>query len=309
MTGKINRVVRAVSALSIVVLALLLGGCKLAILNPQGIVAADETRLLIDATLIMLLIVAPSIALTLYFAWRYNTKRKAKYTPDWAHSNTLEVVWWGIPCAVVIVLASITWISTHKLDPYRPLQSKQQPLVIQAVALNWKWLFIYPKQGVASVNFVEFPANVPIEFQITSDAPMNSFQITQLAGQIYAMAGMRTQLHLMADHAGDYRGLSTNFSGDGFSGMHFIARASASQEQFQQWVNSVKQTPQQLSLDVYQQLMLDSENNPVTYYSTVKNGLFDLVVKKYMDPKLQALMPQQPARQLSSNQAGVHHAS
>lgn len=261
-----------------------LSGCKLAILNPKGVIAADETRLLIEATFIMLIVVVPSIIMTLIFAWRYSERKdKAKYTPDWSHSVLLESVWWAIPCCIILVLATITWISTHHLDPYRPVQSKHKPITIQAVALNWKWLFIYPKQNIATVNYVQFPEDVPVEFVVTSDAPMNSFQITQLAGQIYAMAGMQTKLHLIANEQGDYHGLSTSFSGDGFSDMKFIAHVG-SQHEFDQWVKKVKQSPKKLSLAAYKQLAKDSENNPVTYYSSAANHLFKKIIVKYLKP-------------------------
>lgn len=309
MTFRIHRIVRSVLILLTLGAATLLSGCKLAILNPKGAIAADETRLLIEATLTMLIVVVPAIVLTLVFAWRYSAKRdKGKYSPDFSHSNVLEAIWWAIPCAIIIVLATITWISTHHLDPYRPIVSKEKPITIQVVALNWKWLFIYPKQNIATVNFVEFPQDVPIEFQVTSDAPMNSFQITQLAGQIYAMAGMRTRIHMIANEPGDYRGLSTSYSGDGFSGMHFVARATKTKEQFEKWVKKVQQSPQHLSLKNYQELMKDSENNPVVYYSGVKKDLFNVVIMKYMDPKLQHLLPKTTI--FSSNQSvDNHHAS
>jgi len=286
---KCNRAVRSVLFLFTFATILLLGGCQLAILNPKGVIAADETRLLIEATLTMLVVVVPAIVLTLVFAWRYSARRdKAKYTPDWSHSTVLETVWWAIPCCIIIVLATITWISTHHLDPYKPIVSKEKPITIQAISLNWKWLFIYPKQNIATVNFVEFPANVPIEFQVTSDAPMNSFQITQLAGQIYAMAGMRTKIHMIANQQGDYHGMSTNFSGDGFSNMKFIARAS-SKKQFNEWVKKVKRSPKKLTIAEYKQLAKDSEDNPVSYYSATAKHLFNDVILKYINPHMQSL--------------------
>lgn len=309
MTCKKNRVIRTFGLLLVAASTLLLSGCKLALLHPKGAIAADETRLLIEATLTMLIVVVPSLLLTLFFAWRYSAKRdKGKYSPDWSHSNTLEAIWWGIPCIIIIILATITWISTHHLDPYRPIASKKKQMVIQVVSLNWKWLFIYPKQGIATVNFVEFPVNTPVEFQVTSDAPMNSFQITQLAGQIYAMAGMRTRIHMIANDPGDYHGLSTSYSGGGFAGMHFIAHVPKTEQDFNNWVTKVKQSSKHLSLDAYQQLMKDSKNNPVTYYSTVKDGLFQSIINKYMNPKKQHLLPRDP--QLKSLTAmEVNHGS
>lgn len=264
---------------------LLLSGCNMVVLNPKGVIAADEKQLLITALLLMFIIVIPVIILTFVIARRYRASNtKAKYTPDWAHSTMLEVVWWGIPTAIIIVLATITWISAHKLDPYRPLDSKVKPITIQVVALQWRWLFIYPEQHIATINFIQFPVNTPVTFLITSDAPMNSFQIPQLAGQIYAMAGMETKLHLMANAIGDYNGRSVSFSGDGFAGMKFIARAS-SQQDFNAWVNTVKQSSDQLTIAAYNALVPPTEDDNVKYYSSVANDLFKKVVMKYMMPE------------------------
>ena len=309
MNDKLNRLAKALGCLLIIVTALMLGGCQLAILNPKGAIAADETRLLIEATLTMLVVVVPALLLTLVFAWRYSAKRnKGKYSPEWSHSTVLEAVWWGIPCIIIIILATITWISTHHLDPYRPIASKKKQMVIQVVALNWKWLFIYPEQHIATVNFVEFPVNTPIEFQLTSDAPMNSFQITQLAGQIYAMAGMRTRLHLIANKPGNYHGLSTSYSGEGFAGMHFIAHVTNNQQDFNAWVSKVKQSKRPLDLTAYQALLKDSQNNPVSYYAPVATGLFQSVISKYMNPQQQHLLPRNPQRQ-SLTASEINHGS
>lgn len=262
----------------------LLSGCHAVLLDPQGPIATDEKHILIATTLLMSLVVVPVILLTLFFAWRYRASNtKAAYSPGWAHSTSLEVTWWSVSSVIIAVLAIITWISTHQLDPYEPLAVKEKPLTIQAVALNWKWLFIYPEQHIATINFVQFPVGVPINFLITAEGPMNSFQIPQLAGQIYAMAGMQTKLHVLASKAGDYRGLSTNFSGEGFSDMKFIARAS-SLEQFDQWIKKVKTSPQDLTARTYQQLTKDSINHPVEYYSSISPDLFNDIIMKSMMP-------------------------
>lgn len=262
----------------------LISGCKMVLLDPKGLIAADEKRLLITAVLLMLIIVIPVIVLTLVFAWKYRASNTAaKYTPDWAHSTALEVVWWTIPCIIIAILATITWISSHQLDPYRPLDVKGKPITIEAISLEWKWLFIYPDQHIATVNYVEFPAQVPVRFLITSDAPMNSFQIPQLAGQIYAMAGMKTKLNLIANETGDYSGLSTNYSGAGFSDMKFAVRAT-SQAEFDQWVKTVKKSSQKLTPDVYNKLAQPSDNDPVGYFSYAPSDLFNNVVMKFMMP-------------------------
>ncbi len=263
---------------------LLLGGCNAALLDPKGTIALKEMHLLVGSTLLMLIVVIPVILMSFFFAWRYRaSNRKAKYNPHWEHSNLLELICWTIPIIIITILATVTWVSTHRLDPFRPLDAKSKPLIIQVVALNWKWLFIYPEQRIATVNFVQMPVNVPVRFQITSDAPMNSFLIPRLAGQIYAMAGMRTKLNLIATEVGDYRGISANYSGDGFSGMHFVARVS-SQQDFNKWLNKAKQMPNSLTLTEYNKLVEPSEYNRVEYFSSVKKGLFNQIIMKYMRP-------------------------
>jgi len=257
---------------------------NLGVLSPHGIIASDERLLLITAVGLMLIVVIPVIILTVVFAWKYRASNtKAKYSPDFAHSTILEVIWWSIPIIIIGILAVITWVTSHRYDPYRPLDIKTKPIIIQVIALDWKWLFIYPDQNIATVNFVELPVNVPVRFFITADAPMNSFQIPQLAGQIYAMPGMRTELNLMASQTGDFMGMSTNYSGVGFAGMNFTARAT-SQADFDTWVKTVQKSSQRLSKDAYKQLQQPSENNSVQSYSTVTNDLFNNVMMSYMMP-------------------------
>jgi len=287
-------------AISTCGLTLLLNGCKYAILDPKGSIAADEKHILIISVLLMLMVVVPVIILTFTFAWRYREKNtKAIYSPSWAHSTPLEIIWWSIPCIIIGVLGTITWVSSHQLDPYRPLSSMKQPITIQVIALEWKWLFIYPDQHIATVNFVQFPVGVPIRFLITAEGPMNSFQIPQLAGQIYAMAGMQTKLNLIANEIGDYAGISANFSGKGFSGMKFIARAT-SQEQFSLWVKIVKQSPKQLTPIEYNKLAQPSENNIVEYFSSANQYLFETAVMNPMMPipikNLEKCTPNQKAK-------------
>ncbi|NNM60262.1 MAG: ubiquinol oxidase subunit II [Legionellales bacterium] len=266
-------------------LPLLLSGCNAVVLNPKGVVAVDEKHLLITALLLMLTIVLPVIILTAVISRRYRASNKeAKYSPDWSHSYVLEAIWWGVPIIIISILATITWISTHHLDPHRPLVSDKKPLVIQVVALQWRWLFIYPEQNIATMNYVEFPTNVPVTFLITADAPMNSFQIPQLGGQIYAMAGMQTQLHLMANEPGIYEGRSVNFSGDGFTGMAFTATATPSEDEFNQWVTTVKSSGTPLTFDAYKQLAKPSEDVSVQNYSSAQNALFDNIIMKFMMP-------------------------
>jgi cytochrome o ubiquinol oxidase subunit 2 len=264
-------------------MAALLGGCHMSVLDPKGQVAADEKSLIITATLLMLLVVIPVIFLTLYFAWKYReSNTAATYMPNWSYSHRIEAVVWAVPIAIILVLGTITWKTTHELDPYKPLESKVKPITIQVVSLDWKWLFIYPDQHIATINEIQFPANTPVNFKITSDTVMNVFFIPQLGSQIYAMAGMQTQVNLIADTAGTYDGLSTNFSGAGFPDMKFTATAS-SQADFDAWVAKVKASPNKLGLDNYSELAKPSSKDPVKYFSNVEPVLYAAVLDKYMD--------------------------
>jgi cytochrome o ubiquinol oxidase subunit II len=273
-----NRPARRIVRLLPLPAALLLSGCQWAVLDPKGPIGLQERSIILTATVLMLLVVVPVIALILIFAWRYRASNtQAEYRPDWSHSNRIEAVVWLVPCAIVAALGVLAWKSSHTLDPYRPLDSKVQPIRIDAVALDWKWLFIYPQQRVATVNQVAFPANVPVEFHITSASVMNAFFIPRLGSQIYAMAGMQTQLHLLANEPGTYRGLSSNYSGDGFSGMTFKAIALP-QRGFDAWLARVRASQQTLGTNAYAQLARPSENNRVAYYSQVPPGLFADIV-------------------------------
>ena len=260
---------------------LLLGGCKWTLLDPVGQVGVEERNLIITATLLMLLVVVPVILMTLIFAWKYRASNKnATYAPKWSHSTKIEVVIWTVPILIIIALGVITYKSTHALDPYRPLESDVKPVTIEVVALDWKWVFIYPEQGIATVNKIVFPANTPVNFRITSDSVMNSFFIPGLGGQIYAMAGMTTKLHLIANKNAEMDGISANYSGAGFTGMKFKAIAT-SEEDFNAWVAEVKASPKQLDNAEYAALEKPSENNPVELYSTVTPNLFQLIIDKY----------------------------
>jgi len=264
-------------------MAALLSGCHYSVLDPKGQIAADEKSLIITSTLLMLIVVIPVIVLTLWFAWKYRASNtSATYLPNWSYSHRIEAVVWAVPCAIVLVLGVLTWKTTHQLDPFRPIDSKVKPMTIEVVSLDWKWLFIYPEQHIATVNEIQFPAGTPVNFKITSDTVMNVFFIPQLGSQIYAMAGMQTQVNLIADEPGVYDGLSTNFSGAGFPDMKFTATAS-SQADFDAWVAKVKASPNKLSLDNYGELAKPSSKDPVKYFSTVEPVLFAAVLDKYMD--------------------------
>jgi len=254
------------------------------ILEPKGPVGLQERNLLLFALALSLFVIIPVFSLLFFIAWKYReSNESAKYSPNFDHSRIIETIWWLIPSAMIGVLSVVAWNSSHSLDPYRPLNSKNPQMTIQVVALDWKWLFIYPQQHIASVNLVQFPKDTPIDFQITSDSVMNSFWIPQLGGQIYSMPGMSGQLHLMASQYGSFNGLSANISGAGFSGMTFVARSS-SEKDFESWAHHASQSQNNLSLAAYNNLDRPSQNNPVAYYSSPKDNLYGTILAKYDGP-------------------------
>jgi cytochrome o ubiquinol oxidase subunit 2 len=262
-----------------------LGKVNIAVLQPAGVVGEKERNLIYISLLLAIIVVVPVFIMLFMFSWKYREgNTKAKYQPDFDSNRKLEAIWWGVPFTIIFILSVITWNSSHDLDPLKQISSSAKPLNVQVVALQWKWLFIYPEQDIASVNFMQMPVNTPVNFEITSDAPMNSFWIPQLGGQIYAMSGMTTHLHLMAGKSGDFDGRSANISGKGFSKMTFTARAS-SNENFNDWVGKVKIANNQLNLNSYNELAKPSENNQVKYYSSVNPQLYDGIVSKYLAPK------------------------
>lgn len=289
---------------------LLLAGCEGGILDPKGQVGVDEKQLIVVATLLMLIVVVPVILMTLFFAWKYREGRTQEiYAPKWSHSNKIELVVWLIPIIIVVILGVITWRSTHDLDPYKPLVHEKEHIVVEVVSLNWKWLFIYPELGVASVNELAFPTDVPVEFRITSDTTMNSFFIPQLGGQIYSMAGMETQLHLIANEAGQYDGYSANYSGEGFTGMKFKAIATPDEAGFDAWVNKLKQSSDILSPATYPQLAKPSENNPVQYFGEVSSGMFHHILHQFMHGSMPDMPSRQPDMNSSKKVVADEHAS
>ncbi|RZL67767.1 MAG: ubiquinol oxidase subunit II [Variovorax sp.] len=273
--------------------AALLSGCNMVLMNPSGDVAMQQRDLIIQSTVLMLLIVVPVIALTLLFAWRYRkSNTEADYRPDWDHSTQLELVIWAAPLLIIIALGALTWISTHTLDPYRPLTRINsqvdvvpgtEPLVVEVVALDWKWLFIYPEQGFATVNELAAPVHRPIMFKITASSVMNSFFIPALAGQIYAMPGMETKLHAVINETGEYDGFSANYSGAGFSGMRFKFHGKT-QAEFDQWVASSKKGANgALTRASYLALEKPSERHPVEHYGTVAPDLYDAILNRCVE--------------------------
>lgn len=284
--GKRLRVIIAIVVLLLVaaLITWLVTGANVAVLNPKGAIAEQQLDLIILSTALMLLIVVPVFVLTFYIVWKYRASNtKANYQPEWDRNHKLETAWWGLPLLIIALLSVVIWKSSHELDPYKPLARTSDPITIQVVALQWKWLFFYPEQGIATVNFIQFPEDTPINFEITADAPMNSFWIPSLGGQVYAMAGMETKLHLEASETGDYEGVSANISGEGFSGMRFTATAS-SRDDFNQWVSSVKQSKQNLAQADYEKLLEPSKNVEPVLYANYNKDLYDTIIMKYMKP-------------------------
>lgn len=268
----------------LVLLFVFLNSHSIAILDPAGIIAQKQRNLLVWATMLSMLVIIPVYIMTIFIIWKYrasNTSKKVKYQPDWANNRALETIWWGIPCVIIVIMAVVAWNSSHDLDPYKPITSGYQPVTVQVVALDWKWLFIYPEQRIASVNFVQFPKDTPVNFQITADAPMNSLWIPRLGGQVYAMSGMTTKLHLMADRTGDFAGSSANISGEGYAGMTFTARAST-QDEFFDWVQTAKRSTNTLSPQTYETLARPSKYNAVETFVTTDDSVYDTVISKYM---------------------------
>ena len=272
---------------------LALAGCSRSIvLNPPGDVAAQQGNLIVVATVLMLLIIVPVIITIFVFAWRYRASANATYKPDWDHSTQLELLIWAAPLQIIIALGAVTWITTHTLDPYRPLTrlgagkpvpADTRPLVVDVVSLDWKWLFIYPEQGIATVNELAAPVDRPIEFHLTSSNVMNAFYVPALAGMIYTMPGMETKLHAVMDKPGVYEGFSSNYSGAGFSHMRFGFHA-LDQAGFDGWVAQAKQGGTALDRATYQALAKPSEREPVRRYATVDGSLFKAILDGCADP-------------------------
>ena len=259
---------------------------NIALLNPAGSIAEKQRNLMYVTVLLGLIIIIPVYLLTFFIAWRYRENGgKGRYQPEIEGNTKAEIVWWSIPTIIIIVLSVITWNSSHTLDPHRRIASATEPLQVQVIALDWKWLFIYPEQKIASVNMVQIPNDRPVEFQITADAPMNSFWIPQLGSQIYAMPGMSTKLNLEAKKPGDYKGLSANISGKGFADMRFTARVSDNDD-FQRWITNVTSQSRTLDQEQYTKLAEPGMSGMVLYASVDKD-LYNKVVMKYMHPEQQ----------------------
>jgi cytochrome o ubiquinol oxidase subunit 2 len=271
----------------------LLSGCNLVVLHPFGDVAVQERNALVASVWLMMLIIVPVILAVALFAWRYRASNtSATYEPEWHHSTTLEVAIWAAPLTIIVALGALTWVTTHLLDPARPIAriapgrsvAGVKPLNVEVVALDWKWLFIYPDLGVATVNELAAPINTPINFKITASSVMNSFYIPALAGQIYAMPGMQTPMHAVINKVGVYEGFSANYSGAGFSDMKFKFRA-LSPADFNAWVATTKSGGDSLDRAKYLRLALPSERDPAHSYAVVAPDLYQAILNQCVDPK------------------------
>lgn len=255
------------------------------VVHPQGIIAEGILTLILSNIFLMLLIILPTYILLFTIVWKFCLKNNPKdYDPHHSFGFMGNLLMWGLPTIIVIIMSVITWEATHRLNPYKPIESDVPPLHVQVVALDWKWLFIYPDLGIATLNYLHIPERTPIHFRLTADgSPMNSFWIPQLSGQIYSMTGMSTQLFVMANGIGEYRGRAVEINGEGYSDMTFPVK-STSQKDFDDWVQQVKASKDQLSEDSYKQLVAPSVNKSIIYFSDVDKDLYHKIIHKYMYP-------------------------
>src|SRR6266850_2557605 len=271
-----------------IVSAATLGGCTEGVLDPKGPIAAAERQIMFNSLGIMLAIVIPTILATLGVAyWFRSSNKRARYLPDFEYSGRLEMLVWSIPAMTVLLVGGVAWVGSHDLDPRKPIASTIKPLTIQVVSLDWKWLFIYPDQGVATVNQLTIPIGKPVSFELTSSGVMNSFFVPQLGSQIYTMAGMVTRLELQADHPGTYRGLSAQFSGDGFADMRFNVDAVPA-EDFARWVDATRNAGPALDAQNYVDLAKPSKAVVPFTYRAVASDLFNDIVSSAMRPNVAA---------------------
>lgn len=267
----------------------LLSGFDFPILKPSGWVAEQQRNLIVFTMLLSLVVIIPVFYMLIRFVTKYDEKNAhEKYSPELDGNTKIEFLWWTIPIVLMTILGVVTFKTSHSLDPFKPLVNDNPAMTIQVVALDWKWLFIYPEQKIASVNYVKIPTNRPVEFKITSDASMNSFWIPDLGGQIYAMSGMSTEINLIADKSGEYKGSSANLSGKGFAGMKFTTSA-VSQMEFDRWASEVAQSDKAFNSDMYERLSKPSENEPTALYRLEDDKIFDNAINKYMNHGSQSM--------------------
>ncbi|CAM4328653.1 ubiquinol oxidase subunit II [Paenibacillus alkaliterrae] len=280
-----SRFIRMLTPVLFLLMALTLSGCgeQFIVLDPKGPIGESQKDLIYISTILCAVIIVPVLILTAFIVWRYRDKpgSKASYKPNWEHSTKLEIIWWGIPIVIILILAVITVKYTYELEPSKPLVSEKEPITIQVTSLDWKWLFKYPEENIATVNYIKIPEDVPVKFQLTSDTAMNSFWIPQLGGQLYAMSGMAMTLYLQADEQGSYYGSGANFNGKDFAQMTFTVDAS-SEEEYLSWIEEVKGSAPALTMDGFEKLTEPGASDTLLF-SSIPEGLFDKIVTQYVN--------------------------
>ncbi|MCB5162374.1 ubiquinol oxidase subunit II [Marinomonas algarum] len=262
-------------------LALLLSGCDLVLFDSSGVTGKQIGDTILLTMGLMLIVVIPTILMSIWIPYKYHTSKKDEsYDPEWEHSSKIEFFAWGVPVVIIVVLATITYITSYSLDPRKELVSDKKPMTIQVVAMDWKWLFLFPEEKIAVVNEVSFPVDTPVEFLVTSQSTMNSFYIPKLGGQIYAMAGMENRMNLMAHEEGEFRGISSNYSGFGFSGMRFKAKVT-SEEGFEEWKAGVRASGQVLTDAEYDRLTEKTRDHEVEYFSSINPLQFKNIIESF----------------------------
>lgn len=287
MKVKYNRkfAIIAFGILALIFLIVLISS-NMVLFDPKGVIGSQQESLIITSVLLMAIVIIPVLIMAVYFPYKYrHSNTQAEYKPKWEHSTLIEMVVWTVPCLIIIVLGTITYKTAFSLDPRRDIDSDKKPLTIQVVAMNWKWMFIYPEQQIATINELTIPANRPVKFLVTSDTTMNSFFIPQLGSQVYAMAGMENRINLMATEPGVYRGMSANYSGYGFANMRFQTHAT-SEADFTAWVDKVKTSDKLLNDQTYAWLTNNANEqiktpHPVTYFSSVDPLRFKDIIEKH----------------------------
>jgi cytochrome o ubiquinol oxidase subunit 2 len=308
--------VKRVRGLLLLALAPILGGCHLVLLDPSGYVARQQSDIMVTTTIIIALIIVPVLIAIAVVAWRYRaSNRRADYDAKWDHSPRVELLVWAAPLLIIIAVGAVSWIGTHQLDPYRPLgrvgehqpvPADVEPLEVDVVSLRWKWLFFYPQYGIATVNELAAPVNRPIEFKLTSDTMMDSFFVPALAGQVYTMPGMQTELHGVINKPGTYKGFSANYSGDGFTDMRFRFRG-LSRQGFKRWVAKIRARGSGLSRKAYNRLKQPSRAESVHYYAHFADGLYARILKRCVDPG-KACMSRMTAKNAHRRETGRNRA-
>lgn len=282
-----TKIIKNVKLLFILFFSTTVSGCSSALFNSKGQIGIEESSIIKVVLFLMSIIIIPVIMMTIFFSWKYraSTKNdKTAYQPNWSHSKKIEVFIWMIPIFIISLLAFMSWRSSHSLEPSRPILANEKTIRIQVIAMDWKWFFIYPKEEVASINEIALPVHVPVEFIVTSNSVMNSFFIPRLGSQIYAMHGMKNRLNLIANHVGNYRGLSSNYSGLGFSGMKFKVIVMKDYFSFNQWLKKIKKSKNTVpNMATYKKIALPSEFNKVAYFSKVRSNLFEKVIQQFED--------------------------